>query len=183
MKDPRIIKAEKILVDYSTKVKKDEYVQIVADSAARFLALECYKLCLQRGASPVLKIGLPHQTYTYYKSASEEQLKKFGSLRDLKWMERERMRIEEELREKRELMMRDKGLRERQLKEMKERQEERLEDLKRMARKQAEIRDREIMQLLRELQSDMENQVGGFKQQLRREMTEELEEFKQQLNK
>ncbi len=80
MADSRITKAAKILVDHSTKVKKDEYVQIIADSASEELALECYKLCIQRGAYPVLKMNIPGQAYTYYKNASEEQLKKFPKI-------------------------------------------------------------------------------------------------------
>ncbi len=114
---------------------------------------------------------------------TDEQLKRFRSLRDLKWMDRERMEIEEGLRERRELMMREKELRERELKEMKGKQKEMLEDWKRMMMKQAERRDRELMQLLEDMRSKMANDVEGFKQQLRREMTEELEKFKQQLNR
>src|SRR3989344_8121565 len=79
-KDPRIIKAAEILVDYSTKIKKNDYVQILGDPEAKDLILEIYRLCIQRGAYPVLKIGLPGQSFIYYKNASKEQLEKFPEL-------------------------------------------------------------------------------------------------------
>ncbi len=81
MEDPRITKAAKILVEWSTKVKKNEYVQIITDPAAEYLALEVYKMCLQKGAYPQLYVSLPGQTHTYYKYASEEQLKKFPDIK------------------------------------------------------------------------------------------------------
>lgn len=80
MKDPRIIKAAKILVDWSTNIKKNEYVQIITEPAAKYLALEVYKRVLQKGAYPILKVSLPGQTHIYYKYASEEQLKKFPDI-------------------------------------------------------------------------------------------------------
>jgi aminopeptidase len=78
--DPRVKKAAKILVDYSAKVKKNDYVQIITDYDANELALECYKLCIQRGAYPVVKLGLPGSSYVYYTNASDEQLKKFPEM-------------------------------------------------------------------------------------------------------
>ena len=58
MKDPRIIKAAKIIVDWSTRIKKDDYVQIHTDVLDKPLALEVYKLAIQRGAYPVLNVSL-----------------------------------------------------------------------------------------------------------------------------
>ncbi len=80
MKDPRIIKAAKILVDWSTKVKKNEYVQIITEPAAKHLALEVYKRVIQKGAYPILKVSLPGQAHIYYKYASDEQLNKFPDI-------------------------------------------------------------------------------------------------------
>ena len=80
MVDPRIIKAAKILVDWSTRVKKDDYVQIITEPAAESLALEVYKLAIQKGAYPALKISLPGQSYIYYKYSSDEQLKRFPEI-------------------------------------------------------------------------------------------------------
>ncbi|MGC9149830.1 MAG: aminopeptidase, partial [Candidatus Micrarchaeia archaeon] len=48
----KIEKLSKILVDYSTNIKKGDKVQIVSDLAATPLALEIYKYSLQKGANP-----------------------------------------------------------------------------------------------------------------------------------
>jgi aminopeptidase len=74
---PEIQKIAKILVEHSTKVKKGERVQINADILARDLVLEVYKQIIQKGAFPSLHIGFEGLSYTYYKNASEEQLKNF----------------------------------------------------------------------------------------------------------
>ena len=77
MKDPRVIKAAKIIVDYSTRIKKGDYVQIITDPAAQPLALEVFTLCIKNGAYPVLKVSLQGASHIYYKHASDEQLLKF----------------------------------------------------------------------------------------------------------
>lgn len=80
VKDPRIAKAAEILVDYSTRIKKEDYVQILGDPESKELMLEVYRLCIKRGAFPVLKVGLPGQSFIYYKHASKEQIGKFPEL-------------------------------------------------------------------------------------------------------
>ncbi|MDD5331438.1 MAG: aminopeptidase [Candidatus Nanoarchaeia archaeon] len=75
--DPRIEKIAKILVDYSVKVKKGETVQVSGSESAKPLLLEVYKRVLEKGAYPILDVGLEGSSYLYYKIASEEQLKKF----------------------------------------------------------------------------------------------------------
>ncbi|MBU0979528.1 MAG: aminopeptidase [Nanoarchaeota archaeon] len=75
--DQRIAKAAKTLVDYSTKVKKGERVIIYSDVAAKDMALECYRLCLLRGALPKLKFSVSGHGYTYYKYANKDQLSHF----------------------------------------------------------------------------------------------------------
>ena len=75
--DPRIKKVAEILVDYSTSVKKGEYVQILTDPAARELAVEVYKQVILKGAYPKIHISFPGTSYLYYKHASEEQLAHF----------------------------------------------------------------------------------------------------------
>lgn len=80
MINPNVKKLAEILVNYSTKVKKGEYVQIIADYMAKDLALECYKLVLKNGAYPAVKIGLPGSSYSYYKLASDEQIKHFPEI-------------------------------------------------------------------------------------------------------
>lgn len=78
--DLRINKAAEILVNYSTKIQKNDYVQIQTELEGKDLALECYKLCLKNGAYPTIKINLPSQNYIYYKNASMEQLKRFPKI-------------------------------------------------------------------------------------------------------
>jgi len=80
MTDPRAKKAAQILVDHSAKLKKGDYVQIITDPEAKELALEVYKLALQRGAYPKIVVSLPGQSYIYYKYASKEQLSKFPEI-------------------------------------------------------------------------------------------------------
>ncbi len=80
MVDARIKKAAEILVDYSAKVKKEDYVRINCAPAAKPLALEIYRLCLKKGAYPIFNISFDEAPKIYYENASEEQLKKFPEL-------------------------------------------------------------------------------------------------------
>lgn len=77
MRDPRILKLAKLIVEHSVKLKKGEYVQIIAEPEAQPLVLELYKLALQKGAFPAIKMNVSGASYLYYKHASNEQLKKF----------------------------------------------------------------------------------------------------------
>ncbi len=81
MVDPRVKEAARILVEYSTKVKPGEIVQInlQAPEGAPLLK-EIYKLVVQRGAYPVVHAGIPGLSYIYYKYASNKQLNKFPEL-------------------------------------------------------------------------------------------------------
>lgn len=80
MTDARIKEAAKILVDYSTRVKEGEKVIITGSTEAAPLIKEIYKLVIQRGAYPSLRIGLEGLNYIYYKNASETQLKNFPQI-------------------------------------------------------------------------------------------------------
>lgn len=86
MTDPRIKKLAKILVDYSTGVKKGENVYLLTNSFESYpLFEEVYKLVIQRGAYPYPHIGLaPHdpfgKDYIFMKYASEEQLKHLSKI-------------------------------------------------------------------------------------------------------
>ncbi|MBI4143653.1 aminopeptidase [Candidatus Woesearchaeota archaeon] len=77
MKDSRHEKVAGILVDYSTKVKKNDFVQIVGHSAADSLMLEVYKLCLLRGAIPVIHASIPGSAFLFYKHAQPHQINYF----------------------------------------------------------------------------------------------------------
>jgi len=79
MRDPRVIEMAKVLVDYSTKIKKGDRVLI---SAAGFeaapLVKELYALCLQRGAEYVeYSFNLPEIDRQFYNMASKKQLTVF----------------------------------------------------------------------------------------------------------
>lgn len=80
MADPRIKEAARILVDYSTKVKKGENVIISGSAEAAPLIKELYKLIIKKGAYPSVKVGLDGMSYIYYKNASQEQLKHFPDI-------------------------------------------------------------------------------------------------------
>ena len=80
MVDPRVKKAADILVNYSTKVKKGEYVVINSELGSIPLMMEVYKLVVKNGAFPISHVSVPGMGYNYYKFASEFQLKKFPEL-------------------------------------------------------------------------------------------------------
>ncbi|MBW3001760.1 aminopeptidase [Candidatus Woesearchaeota archaeon] len=77
MTNKRITKIAKVLVDYSTKVQEGERVVITAPPVAQPLVLEVYKMCLQRGAHPVIRTPLPGAAYVFYKYAKDNQLMRF----------------------------------------------------------------------------------------------------------
>ena len=79
-KDARIEKLARILVEHSARVKKGDYVQIVAGIPARNLILEIYKQVIQKGAYPKLYLDFGGLNYIYYKYASQEQLKHFPKI-------------------------------------------------------------------------------------------------------
>ena len=76
----RIKKAAKVLVDYCTKVKEGERVVITAPPVAQPLVLEIYKMCLQKGAYPVIRTPLPGAAYMFYKYAKGQQLTRFPKI-------------------------------------------------------------------------------------------------------
>ncbi len=63
-----------VLVDYSTRVKKDDIVIIRADAQAQPLVKAVYEAVLKKGAHPILRISLDEINNSYYKYASDEQL-------------------------------------------------------------------------------------------------------------
>lgn len=77
MQDSRLQKAAKVLVDYSTRVKKGDRVIISTQIGASPLALAVYKLCLERDAHPVIRCAVPGANYVFFKYAKEHQLKRF----------------------------------------------------------------------------------------------------------
>lgn len=79
MRDTRVTEMAKVLVDYSTRIKKGDRVLI---SAAGFeaapLVKELYALCLQRGAEYVeYSFSVPEIDRQFYNLASKQQLAVF----------------------------------------------------------------------------------------------------------
>ena len=79
MKDPRVARFAEILVDYSTRVKKDDVVLInAAGFEAAPLVKELYALCLKRGAKYVeYSFSNPEIDRQFYNLASRKQLEHF----------------------------------------------------------------------------------------------------------
>ena len=80
MTDPRIEKIADILLNYSTKVKKGDYVQIISDTEAEPLIKVLYKKIMEKEAFPVLKINFPWTNYQYYKHSSDFHLENFPEI-------------------------------------------------------------------------------------------------------
>lgn len=75
--DPRVLEHAKILVSYSTKVKKGDNVIIRVTDYGRDLATEIYKEASRLGASPLI-ITLPTEAIRgYYELTPEEYLQVF----------------------------------------------------------------------------------------------------------
>lgn len=70
----------KIIVDYSCKIKKNEYVYISADLPAKPLVLEIYKRILEKGGYPQINWNVEGLAPIYYDVASKVQLKNFPEI-------------------------------------------------------------------------------------------------------
>lgn len=79
MRDPRVAEMAKVLVDYSTRIKKGDRVLISAVGfEAAPLVKEIYALCLQRGAEYVeYSFNVPEIDRQLYNLASKKQLEVF----------------------------------------------------------------------------------------------------------
>ena len=67
-------KYAKVLVNYSTKVKKGDKVIIRAEAQAQPLVKAVYEEVLKQGAYPILRISLDELNNSYFKFASDEHL-------------------------------------------------------------------------------------------------------------
>ena len=77
MKDPRLENLAKILVNYSTKVKKNDKVMIRGTPllpVAAPLVLDVYREVLKAGGFPHLHMNLDEQLYIFLTEASDHQL-------------------------------------------------------------------------------------------------------------
>ena len=80
VKEENIQKLAKIIIEHSLHVRKGDVVQISAGIPARRLILEIYKQILKKGAYPRVNVDFEGLSSTYYKYASQEQLKKFPKI-------------------------------------------------------------------------------------------------------
>src|SRR5919202_6713046 len=74
MKDARAERLAEILVDYSCEVGKDDLVLIRGSYVAEPLMLALYQRCLEAGAHPMLRAGLPAAEPLFYRFAQDHQL-------------------------------------------------------------------------------------------------------------
>ncbi len=75
MVSERVKKLAKLLVEHSTKVKKDDRVQIIADSIAEPLVKELYRLCLEKNAFVNVEVTFSGMKRIFYEHANNAQLK------------------------------------------------------------------------------------------------------------
>lgn len=74
MSDPRIHKLAEVLVRYSLRVKKGDWVRIEGSYLAEDAMLQALVEVLKAGGHPMLRPSLPGTGYITYKHASREQL-------------------------------------------------------------------------------------------------------------
>ncbi len=75
--DPRVVEHAKILVNYSTKVRKGDNVLIQISDYGKDLAVEIYKQAAALGASPLIVTTPDEAVRGYYTLTPEEYLKIF----------------------------------------------------------------------------------------------------------
>jgi aminopeptidase len=79
--DPRISKLADVLTNHSLIIKKNDIIEINAGHEAKDLVNELAKRILLKGAFPRVNCGIEGFSYTYFKYASEEQLKSLPKIR------------------------------------------------------------------------------------------------------
>src|SRR5215217_8240950 len=74
MRDQRVQNLAKILVQYSTGVKKDDAVVIGGASSAEPLLLSVYEEVLRAGGNPIVQMAPEEAAASFYRLASDDQL-------------------------------------------------------------------------------------------------------------
>lgn len=74
MKDIRLNKLAKLLVNYSVKVKPGQKVHLIGWPSAEPLFRELYKETLLAGGFPTMRIRMDEEDYLLYKYGSPEQI-------------------------------------------------------------------------------------------------------------
>ena len=75
MADPRLTSLARVLVNYSLKVKKGEWVQIEGPYIAQDLIRAAYAQVLAVGGNPTLRVSIPGTRHHFFKHAGVDQLK------------------------------------------------------------------------------------------------------------
>ncbi len=75
MKDPRIEKLAKLLINYSLNLKTGQKLLIKGSDLAAPLITECYREAVALGAHPEVEVSLPGLAEIMLKDGSDEQLK------------------------------------------------------------------------------------------------------------
>lgn len=75
MRDPRLAKLAKVIVEYSTGVKPGQLVRITGEPIATPLLVELYEAVLKAGGHPVVRSAPAELQEIFMAHASEEQLK------------------------------------------------------------------------------------------------------------
>lgn len=74
MKDPRVAKLADILVNYSVKIKPNDWVLVRGDVLALPLLQEIYTLVMKAGGLPTLQLSADGFSEIFFQEANEEQL-------------------------------------------------------------------------------------------------------------
>lgn len=78
-------KYAKVLVEYSTEVKKGDLVIISSDIQAKPLVQAIYKEVLKKGAHPIVKLGMEGLRELYFANATDEQLEFIDPFTELEY--------------------------------------------------------------------------------------------------
>jgi aminopeptidase len=74
VRDPRVTALARILVGYSTEIKRGDACLIEGEVAAQPLLQAVYEEVLKAGGNPIVNIAMEGQAATYFKHAGDEQL-------------------------------------------------------------------------------------------------------------
>ncbi len=81
MRDERLKKLARVLVDYSLEVRAGEQVIINSEASAEPLIKEVYARLLQVGASPVMQVSVPGTQELFFEYAQDIHYEKIPSIR------------------------------------------------------------------------------------------------------
>jgi len=75
MRDPRLTKLARVLVNYSVSVARDQLVRISAPALATPLVMELYEQVLLAGGQPMVRMGPDELQEVFFKHAQDAQLR------------------------------------------------------------------------------------------------------------